>query len=58
MQEIKCPNCGEVLESFLTVCPSCGYEIRDAKSSTSVRELAQKLENISAQKMQDFEEKK
>lgn len=54
----KCPNCGEVLESFLTVCPSCGYEIRDAKSSTSVRELAQKLENISAQKMPDFEEKK
>ena len=54
----KCPNCGEVLEAFLTVCPSCGYEIRDAKSTTSVRELAQKLEGISAQKMAAFEEKK
>lgn len=54
----KCPSCGEVLESFLTVCPSCGYEIRDAKTSTSVRELARKLEIISAQKMPAFEEKK
>lgn len=54
----KCPNCGEVLESFLTVCPACGHEIRDVKASTSVREFALKLENISAQKMPTFEEKK
>lgn len=54
----KCPGCGEVLEAFTTTCPSCGHEIRDAKSSTSVRELALKLESISAQKMPAFEEKK
>lgn len=54
----KCPNCGEVMESFLTVCPTCGYEIRDVRSASSVRELAVKLENISAQKMTNFEEKK
>lgn len=54
----KCPSCGEVLESFLAVCPTCGHEIRDVKSSTSVRELALKLESISAQKMPTFEEKK
>ncbi len=54
----KCPSCGEVLESFLTVCPTCGHEIRDVKASTSVRELALKLENISSQKMPTFEEKK
>ena len=54
----KCPNCGEVMESFLTVCPTCGYEIRDVRSASSVRELAVKLENISAQKMTSFEEKK
>ena len=54
----KCPNCGEVMESFLTVCPTCGYEIRDVRSASSVRELAVKLENISAQKMPAFEEKK
>ena len=54
----KCPMCGEVLEAFLTVCPACGHEIRDVKSSTSVREFALKLEAISAQKMPAFEEKK
>ena len=54
----KCPNCGEVMESFLTVCPTYGYEIRDVRSASSVRELAVKLENISAQKMPAFEEKK
>lgn len=54
----KCPSCGEVLDSFTTVCPSCGYEIRDAKISSSVRELALKLEKIAAQKMPAFEEKK
>lgn len=54
----KCPTCGEVLEAFTTICPSCGHEIRDAKTSTSVRELALKLESIAAQKMPSFEEKK
>lgn len=54
----KCPNCGEVMDSFLTVCHSCGYEIRDVRSASSARELAMKLENISAQKMPAFEEKK
>ena len=54
----KCPSCGEVLEAFTTICPSCGHEIRDAKTSTSVRELALKLESIAAQKMPSFEEKK
>ena len=54
----KCPSCGEVLEAFTTMCPSCGHEIRDAKASTSVRELALKLEIIAAQKMPSFEEKK
>lgn len=54
----KCPSCGEVLEAFLSVCPACGHEIRDVKSSSSVREFALKLEAISAQKMPAFEEKK
>ena len=54
----KCPNCGEVMESFLTVCQSCGYEIRDVRSAYSVRELGMKLEKISAQKMPAFQEKK
>lgn len=42
----KCPNCGEVLESFVVNCPACGHEIRGTKNSSSVREFAAKLEAI------------
>lgn len=54
----KCPNCGELLDSFRSHCPSCGYEIRDARSSSSIRELAQKLERIESERMAPIEEKK
>lgn len=43
---IKCPNCGETLRSFVTVCPSCGHEFRDSKPSSAVREFERKLEEI------------
>lgn len=42
----KCPNCGEVLESFMSVCPSCGYEIRGAKSNHSLHELSLMLSRL------------
>lgn len=42
----KCPSCGEILHSYVAVCPSCGYEVRGAKAVSSVKELAQKLEAI------------
>ena len=54
----KCPNCGELLDSFRSHCPACNYEIRDARSSSAVRELAQKLERIEAERMAPIEEKK
>ncbi|HIT34569.1 MAG TPA: zinc ribbon domain-containing protein [Candidatus Faecousia intestinigallinarum] len=41
----KCPNCGEAVNSFVTNCPTCGHEIRDAQSVSSVRLLAMKLEH-------------
>lgn len=40
----KCPNCGEVLRSFCSVCPACGHEIRDSHISKTVREFTGKLE--------------
>ncbi len=43
---MKCPNCGEILESFTGCCPSCGIELRGAKATGSVREFALKLEAI------------
>lgn len=42
----KCPNCGKVLKAFEINCPTCGYELRDAKASSAVREFALKLEGI------------
>lgn len=54
----KCPSCGEVLNSFVTNCPSCGLEIRDVRPVSSVKEFAQKLERIEAQKMPAISEQK
>lgn len=42
----KCPNCGELLESFVTTCPSCGCELRGTQVSSAIKEFALKLEAI------------
>lgn len=46
----KCPSCGEVLNSFVTNCPTCGHEIRDTQCFSSVKQLAMKLEQLEAQR--------
>ena len=46
----KCPNCGEILNSFITTCPSCGYEIRGAQKSQTVNEFAEQLDHLAASK--------
>ena len=46
----KCPNCGEVLNSFMTNCPTCGHEIRGAQGVSSVKQLAMKLEQLEAKR--------
>ncbi len=52
----KCPNCGEMLKSFVSNCPSCGYEFRNTHSSNSIREFIIKLEQIEAKEMPEIEE--
>lgn len=42
----KCPNCAEILNSFMPSCPSCGYELRGAKGASVVKGFAEKLEQI------------
>lgn len=54
----KCPNCGELIASFLTTCVSCGYEFRDIKSASSVQNLALKLEMISSQRLDSSNDKR
>ena len=46
----KCPNCGAILDAYESVCETCGYERRGAKATSSVQELARKLEAIEAQR--------
>lgn len=45
----KCPNCGDILDAYESVCEICGYERRGAKATGSVRELQLKLEELSRQ---------
>ena len=47
---LKCPNCGETLNSFVTNCPTCGYELRRTEASESVKTLADKLEKIDSRR--------
>ena len=46
----KCPNCGEILNSFVTNCPTCGHELRDTHGVSSVRQLAIKLEQLESKR--------
>ena len=40
----KCPNCGEILNSFTSQCPACGYELRGTTASNSVKELYRNIQ--------------
>ena len=42
----KCKNCGEVLRAFETICPACGYELRDTYASAAIRSFAEKIEAL------------
>lgn len=52
---IKCPNCGEVLDSFITNCPSCGYELRGLDVTYSVKTLEYKIEQLESQRTRQKE---
>ena len=45
----KCPNGGEIVDSFVLNCPSCGHEFRSSASTSLVQELASKLEAMEQQ---------
>ncbi len=45
----KCPQCGEVLDAFVIVCPSCGYELRGSSATSAVKEFAAKLDDVTTE---------
>lgn len=52
----KCPNCGEVLNSFVSNCPACGHEFRNAVSSSSIKEFERRLHIIESRTMPQLKE--
>lgn len=46
----KCPNCGDILDAYESVCESCGYERRGTKANNSAQKLADKLQEIEEQR--------
>lgn len=45
----KCPQCGDVLDAFVTVCPACGYELRGSSTTSAVKEFAAKINNVTTE---------
>lgn len=41
----KCPNCGEILNAFVSKCPACGYELRGTAVANAVQELYKNIQN-------------
>lgn len=48
----KCPNCGEILDSFMAVCPSCGYELREVRVPHSLQELSEQISGTMSRERQ------
>lgn len=46
----KCPNCGAILESFITKCPDCDFEFTNVEAVSSISKLFKKLESLDEQK--------
>ncbi len=39
----KCPQCGEVINSFVSICPACGFELSGKTVSSSLQEFINKI---------------
>ena len=50
----KCPNCGELVDSFTAKCKACGYEFRDTSGVSSIKELRKSLEEINNKEEADY----
>ena len=39
----KCPNCGEVIDSFVAKCPSCGFELNSKRVSSVLMDFIKEI---------------
>lgn len=39
----KCPSCGEVVNSFVSICPACGFELGQKKVSSTLEKFIDKV---------------
>ncbi len=42
----KCPKCGQALNGISAICPMCGYEIRNAKTASSISNLTSEINKL------------
>lgn len=42
----KCPNCGEIVNAFDLICPSCGFEFRNKDNSSQLKEFFNSLNEV------------
>ena len=45
----KCPACGAIVQSFMGACPECGYAFEDVNANLTSKELADKLQRLTAE---------
>ena len=52
---LKCPNCGELLKAYQSVCPACNYEFRNAKSSNALKIFSERLDALESQRVSSLD---
>ena len=46
----KCPNCGEIINAFESVCSSCGFELRDSEVSSATKMFKLELQKVESER--------
>lgn len=39
----KCPNCGEVINSFVSICPACGFELNNKRVNSVLQDFIREI---------------
>lgn len=50
----KCPNCGELVDSFTIKCKACGYEFREISETSSIQKLRESLDEMVSKDKDDI----